>query len=121
MILLAMLLGSATLVTAPSAHANPALNGIWRVTVMKKGTERVKLDGYSLLLAFQAGDKTWSAETKSDAGSSITKGSYQIEGSVVTLSANGRTHPMTLVIDGNTLVIIPKSEPTMRLIALRVK
>ncbi len=117
----ATMVGLCLAVLAAPAHAAGGLDGLWRATVLKKGDERVKLSDYSLVLSFDDKNKTWSAKTKAGSQETTTEGTYELSGNDVTLKSGGKPHPMRVIIDGNTLVISPKGDPSLRFVALRVK
>jgi hypothetical protein len=108
------------LVVAAPAHA-AGLDGMWRATVLKTGDQRVQLADYALVLSFDDKAKTWSAKTKTGDVEKTTEGTYEVDGSDVTLKSGGKPHPMRVIIQGNTLIISPKDDPNLRFVALRVK
>lgn len=124
-----------TLVTTP-ARANPAMDGTWRVAVMKKGTEKTSLSkkDYLLVLVFDHQAKTWSATVRSEkgeddegkAGKSEPRkraGTYQTKGDKVVLTddATDESHELKVFVQGRQMVLIPTQEPDLRLIALKVE
>ncbi len=117
-----LLLSLALLLVPSIAHANPAMDGVWRVAVMKKGAEKTSLakKDYTLVLEFDNAKKTWSASVRGDADRK-NAGSYTVEGEKVVLDHAGRKHALRVLVNGNQMVLSPIDKPTIRLIALKVK
>lgn len=129
-LLITLALGLLTLL--PSlALANPAMDGTWRVAVMKKGTEKTSLakEDYTLVLTFDDKDKTWSARaiapnkkkaSESDAPERKREGTYRVEGEKVILESGSEKHELRVLVKGNQMVLSPVDEPNTRLVALKV-
>ena len=96
--------------TASPAWANPAMDGTWRVAVMKDGTK-----------------KTWSATVKDDKGKDAKgkkrSGTYEAKGDKVTLTESGskKSHELRVFVKGNQMVLSPVDRPKVRLVALKVE
>ena len=108
-----------TLMFASSAFG-AGLTGTWRATVLKRGNERDKLSDYALTLVFNEKDKTWKATTEKP--SSTVEGTYeQTNDGYLNLKSGDSAHMLRVIVNGNTLVIVPKEKPELRFVALRVK
>ena len=103
--------------------ANPAqIGGTWRAMVIKQGQEKTPLKDYELLLTFDVDQGTWSAQTKKDGQEQTTDGTYTVDDSYLILeSRGGNSYPVRVTVTGNQLVLSPKEDPALRLVALRVK
>jgi len=132
-LLLTLVVGLLTLV--PSlALANPAMDGTWRVAVMKKGSEKTSLakKDYTLVLTFNHSEKTWSARAlapgkqgkKGDDGEAKKErkreGTYRVEGEKVILESGKEKHELRVLVKGNQMILSPVDEPNVRLVALKV-
>lgn len=129
---LAITLALGLLTLLPSlALANPAMDGTWRVAVMKKGTEKTSLakEDYTLVLAFDHKDKTWSARAiapnkkkaaKAKEPERKREGTYRVEGEKVVLESGKEKHELRVLVQGNQMILSPVDEPNVRLVALKV-
>ena len=129
-LLITLALGLLTLLSSV-ALANPAMDGTWRVAVMKKGTEKTSLakEDYTLVLTFDHKAKTWSARAvapkkkgaKAESNERKREGTYRVEGEKVSLESGKDEHELRVIVQGKQMILSPIDEPNLRLVALKVQ
>ncbi len=120
--LLPLLILLSLMAVAAVTLANPSqLGGTWRAMVLKQGDQKTKLKDYELLLTFDTNQGSWSAQTTKDGEQQTVEGTYLVDDVYVILETQGRSYPMRVTVTDNQLVLSPKDDPALRLIALRVR